>query len=704
MKKIPVAHSIFFRPVAVLSLVAAVSVLGAEIKPPATKGLSVRDLVKLERVSDPRVSPDGRFVAYQVRRTDLDANKGINGIWLLDLKTPAAAPRMLSAPASEANSPRWSNDGKAIYFLSSRSGSTQVWRLALDGGEAQPVTQLPIDVGSFALSPDGRRLAVTLEVFADLGTLAETKKRLDEKAKPKSSGLLFDKLFIRHWDTWANGARSQLFTLPLDSAGLATGEPVLVSRGIDGDVPSKPFGDDNEYAFSPDGKTLYFNARIAGRTEAWSTNFDIFSAPADGSAAPRNLTPDNPAWDGYPLASPDGRKLYYLAMKRPGFESDRFGIMELDLASGKRREVAPNWDRSAGAMKISADGRTLYTNCDDLGQNRLFAIDVATGQAKALTDQGYVSGFAVSADGIVYAQTALNSPAQLFRLAAAAGAKPVPLTKHNAETVAGIAWGEFEQFSFRGAKDETVYGYVMKPAGFEPGKKYPVAFLIHGGPQGSFGNEFHYRWNPQIYAGAGYAVVFIDFHGSTGYGQKFTDSVSRDWGGAPLEDLKKGWAYALDKYPFLDGNRAAALGASYGGYMIAWIAGNWPDPWKCLVCHDGVFDSRLGSYSTEELWFDEWEVGGTQWDNPDAYEKFNPLNHVSKWKTPMLVVQGALDYRVGSEQAIGIFTALQRRGIPSEFLYFPDENHWVLKPQNSIQWHDTVLAWLNRWTAPAPKP
>ena len=688
--------------VALVAMVAAASLSGADVKAAEKKPFSVRDLVMMERVSDPRISPDGKFVAYQVRKTDLEANKGVSGIWLLDLQSPGAVPRMLSASGSDANSPRWSVDGKTVYFLSSRSGSSQVWRLPLEGGEAQPVTQLPLDVGSFKLSPDGRLLAVTLDVFADAATLADTKKQLDQKAKPKATGMLFDKLFVRHWDTWANGARSQLFTMALDSVGSAPGEPVLVSRGIDGDVPSKPFGDDTEYGFSPDSRTLYFNARIAGRTEAWSTNFDIFSAPADGSAPPRNLTADNPAWDGYPLASPDGKKLFYLAMKRAGFEADRFGIMELDLSSGKQREVASGWDRSAGPLKISADGRTLYTNADDLGQNRLFAVEVATGKVRALTDQGNVGGFSVSADGIVYTLSALNAPADLFRIAKTEGAKPAQLTRQNAAALAGISFGEYEQFSFKGAKDETVYGYVMKPVGYVAGKKYPVAFLIHGGPQGSFGNEFHYRWNPQSYAAAGYAVVFIDFHGSTGYGQKFTDAVSGDWGGAPLEDLKKGWAFALEKYNFLDSSRAAALGASYGGYMIAWIAGNWSEPWKCLVCHDGVFDTRLGTYSTEELWFDEWEMGGTQWEKPELYERHNPLNHVSKWKTPMLVVQGALDYRVGAEHAIGIFTALQRRGIPSELLYFPDENHWVLKPQNSIQWHETVLAWLNRWTAAVP--
>ena len=686
---------------ALLSAAAAAPLLGADAKPAEKKPFTVRDLVMLERVSDPRVSPDGSQVAYQVRKTDLDANKGTNSIWLLDLKTAGAAPRQMTAPGSDGNSPRWSPDGKAIYFLSSRSGSSQVWRLPLAGGEAQAVTKLPLDVGSFVLSPDGARIAVTMDVFADRKTLDETKARLDEKAKAKATGQLFESLFVRHWDTWTNGARSQLFTQALDGAGVATGDAVLVSKGIDGDVPSKPFGDDTEYAFSPDGRTLYFNARIAGKTEAWSTNFDIYSAPADGSAPPRNLTADNPAWDGYPLASPDGKKLYYLAMKRAGFEADRFGIIELDLASGKKREVAPDWDRSATALKISADGRTLYTNTDEQGQNRLFAVDIATGKTNALTDQGAVGGYSVAADSIVFALNTLGSPAQLFR-ASLDGGSAVQLAPHNAEALAKIAFSPYEQFSFKGAKDETVCGYVMKPAGYVAGKKYPVAFLIHGGPQGSFGNEFHYRWNPQIYAGAGYAVVFIDFHGSTGYGQKFTDAVSRDWGGAPLEDLKKGWAAALAKYDYLDANRAAALGASYGGYMIAWIAGNWSEPWKCLVCHDGILDTRSAAYSTEELWSDEWDIGGTPYDKPEGYEKFNPVNHVAKWKTPMLVIHGALDYRVVPEQGIALFTALQRRGIPSQLLYFPDENHWVLKPQNSIQWHDTVLAWVNRWTAPAP--
>jgi dipeptidyl aminopeptidase/acylaminoacyl peptidase len=462
-------------------------------------------------------------------------------------------------------------------------------------------------------------------------------------------------------------------------------------------VPSKPFGDDGEYTFSSDGKAVYFNARIAGRTEPWSTNFDIYSVPSDGSAAPKNLTAANPAWDSAPLAAPDGKTLYYLAMKRPANEADRFGIMALDLASGSSREIDPKWDRSAGPLQLSKDGRTLFTSTDDNGDHALFAIDIASGKASKLAAAGQIEGFSVRGSTIVLARSTLKAPADLFRIGTSGG-REMQITEANKARLADARMGDFEFFTFKGADSATVQGYVVKPAGYEKGKRYPVAFLIHGGPQGAFTNEFHYRWNPQTYAGAGYAVVAINFHGSTGYGQAFTDAISGDWGGKPLEDLQKGWAAALEKYNFLDGDHACALGASYGGFMAYWIAGNWSAPWKCLVAHDGVFDARMMAYSTEELWFDEWEHHGTQWESALAYEKFNPVNHVAEWKAPMLVVHGAKDFRIPLEQGIAAFTALQRRGIPSQFLTFPDENHWVLKPQNSVLWHDTVNAWLKRWT------
>jgi dipeptidyl aminopeptidase/acylaminoacyl peptidase len=466
---------------------------------------------------------------------------------------------------------------------------------------------------------------------------------------------------------------------------------------MDADCPSKPFGGPEEYEFTPDGKGIVFTAKDAGREEAWSTNFDLYYAPLDASAPPRNLTAANKAWDTQPVFSPDGKTLAWLAMARPGFEADRYRVMLRGWPDGEPRTLTEAWDRSPQSLAWSADGKTLYAPADNLGQTSLYAVDTTTGQARVVVEQGTVGGPQPAGDRIVFALDTLQSPVELYSVKPD-GTDVRAITTINAERVAAARMGAAEQFTFKGWNDETVYGYLVKPADFDPAKQYPVAFLIHGGPQGSFGNHFHYRWNPQAYCGAGYAAVMIDFHGSTGYGQAFTDSISHHWGDRPLEDLQKGLAAAIAKYPWLDGNRVAALGASYGGYMINWIAGNWPDRFRCLVCHDGNLDERMAYYDTEELWFPEWDHGGTPWDNPEGYNKHNPAEFVGKWKTPELVIHGGRDYRVVATQGISTFTALQRRGIPSKFLYFPDENHWVLKPANSILWHDTVLGWLDQWT------
>jgi len=683
-------------PAAFLALILPMTTFAAT-DTPASRPFSYKDLVMLDRVSDPQAAPDGKSLAFALRETDLDANKGLRSIWRLSLQGKDAQPERLTAKGSNADTPRWSPDGKTLYFLSSRSGSTQIWRLDAGLGEARQVTSLPLDVNNFVIAPDGAHLALSLDVFPDCADLACSKKRLDDKAASKASGTVYNKLFIRHSDTWADGRRSQLFIADLDQAGTVSAEPRWITKGIDGDIPSKPFGDESEYCFSPDGRTVYFGVRIAGNSEPWSTNFDIYAVPTDGGSAPRNLTADNPAWDSFPVVSKDGSKLYYLAMKRPTFEADRFGIMELDLASGAKREIDPDWDRSAGSIRLSADGRSLYALADDNGERPLFSVDIRSGKVKKLVGAGNVSAYTLAGDSIVFARDTLKSPADLFRLEDEGKARR--LTTFNTERLSNVAFGDYEFFQFKGWNGDTVQGYVVKPANYQPGKKYPVAFLIHGGPQGSWLNDFHYRWNPQTYAGAGFAVVTIDFHGSTGYGQAFTDAISGHWGDRPLEDLQKGWAAALAKYSFLDGDRACALGASYGGYMVNWIAGNWNTPWKCLVSHDGVFDNRAMAYSTEELWFDEWENQGTQWQKPENYERFNPINHVADWKVPMLVVHSADDFRIPLEQGIGAFTVLQRRGIPSQFLTFPDETHWVQKPQNSLQWHETVEAWIKKWTA-----
>lgn len=671
----------------------------------AAQPFGVQDLVRLQRISELAVSPDGKRVAYTLRTTDMDANRGRTGIWLLDARGHDALPVHLTDITANAGAAEWSADGNYLYYLSNRSGSNQVWRVAVGGagrravsqrGDPEQITNLPLDVGTFRVSPRGDQVLVSMDVFIDCADLACTKQRLAAAAASSAHGVLYDKLFVRHWDTWSDGRRSQLFGLALDPSGTANGTPQNLSGGIDGDVPGKPFGGREDYAFSPDGRQVAFSMRAVRVGEPWSTNFDIYVVPARGGK-PQNLTADNPAWDAQPSFSPDGSQLAYLAMDRPGFESDRFHLVLLDVKSGTKRLLTQNWDRSISSFAWSPDGKTLFATADHLGQHPLWAIDAGTGRTSAITGDGEVEDFVVAPRRVFYTHSDLAKPADLYAVSFAGG-KTVELTHLNRAALAHRKLGAYEQFNFPGWNDENVFGYVVKPVDFQGDRKYPVAFIVHGGPQGSMANLWHWRWNAQAFAGAGYGVVMIDFHGSTGYGQAFTDSIRSDWGGKPLEDLQRGLAAALTRYRWLDGERACALGGSYGGYMMNWIAGQWPDRFKCIVSHDGIFDNRSMYYSTEELWFPEWENGGPEYMNPAGYSKHNPIDYVDRWKTPTLVIHGQLDYRVPYTQGLGVYTALQRRGIPSELLYFPDENHWVMKPANSIQWYDTAIAWLNRWT------
>ncbi len=668
-----------------IALLATPLALAADSKP-----YTVDDQVRMQRIADPQLSPDGKWAAFQLRSTDYDANKGRFDIWIASIDGSSA--RQLTTADASDTAPRWAPDSKTIYFLSTRSGTSQLWKIAIDGGEPQQVTSLPLDVSNVTLSPDGRTIAFSMEVFPGV-SYQDSAKKVTEMENSKVTGKLYDQLLYRHWDTWSDGRRNHLFVMSLEAGA----EPRDLMKNMVADAPSKPFGGTEEFTFTPDGKALIFSCRDVGREEAWSTNFDLFYVPVDGSAAPKNFTQGNTAWDTQPAFSPDGKLLAYLAMTRPGYEADRFKIVIRDWATGKERELAPKWDASPGGIAWSRDGKTLYAHADELGQHPLFSFDVASGTMKKVAPTGTLDGFAVGSSMLLYGVNTLTSPTQLF-VAKLDGSGAKQITQVNAEALAKVRFGQPEQFSFKGWNDETVYAWIVKPVDFDAGKKYPVAFLIHGGPQGSFGNDFHYRWNPQVYAGAGYAAIMIDFHGSTGYGQAFTDSIRGDWGGKPLEDLQKGLASALERYPWMDGDKVCALGASYGGYMINWIAGNWPDRFKCLVAHDGNLDERFAYFDTEELWFPEWEHHGTPWDNPESYAKHNPIDHVGKWKTPMLVIHGGKDYRVVESGGFATFTALQRRGVPSKFLYFPDENHWVLKPQNSVYWHQTVLGWLDQWT------
>jgi len=661
-----------------------------------THPITVHDLLAMERLGDPRVAPDGKTFTFSVGTPDVAANRTAHDLYLGAVD--GSWTRRLTAPGTANSQARWAKDGRAIFFVSGRSGSDQVWRLPLDGGEPVQVTRLPLDVDALAVSPDGKSILLGMAVYPGT-TPEETRKAKDAKAATKASGMVFDHLMVRHWDTWSDGTRNHVFTFDL-----ATGRATDLMPAMDADCPTKPYGGSEDFAVTPDGKQLVFSAKEVGAdksSESWSTNYDLFVVPTDGSAAPKRIT-TNPAWDAQPVFSPDGRTLAYLAMSRPGFEADRYDLVLRDWATGKedrfvlRVDDTPRGDRSVGTLAWAPDGKTLYCEAENLGQRALFSVDPRSHKATVLVGEGTLDGLQFTHDGrILYGMNSLKGPTEFYTVAPT-GKDTRQITHCNDRRVAAARFGKPERFTFKGAKGDTVYGYLVYPVDFDPAKKYPVAFLIHGGPQGTFGNDFHYRWNPQVYAGAGYAAVLIDFHGSTSYGQAFTDDIRDDWGGAPFEDLMKGLDHALATWSFLDKDRMAALGASYGGYMINWIAGH-TDRFKTLVCHDGNLDERMAYYDTEELWFPEWEHMGLPWQNPAGYAKVNPIDYVKDWKTPMLVIHGMKDYRIAYSQGLSTFTALQRKGIPSKLLIFPDENHWVLKPANSVQWHENVIGWLDQW-------
>jgi dipeptidyl aminopeptidase/acylaminoacyl peptidase len=660
--------------------------------------MTATDLATLRRLAAPATSPDGDRVVYQLRETDLEGNRGRTDLWLLDLRRRGAEPvRIASSPEHNEHDPRFSADGRHIYFLSNASGSDQLWRVAVDGGAAEQVTRLATDIAGYSVAPSGDRIAIWAD--RNLACADFNCANLTAAQQGRGSGRVYDETFVRHWDAWVEpGVRSRLFTLPLvDGRPQGAGTPV--AGALVGDAPSKPFGGAEEVSWSPDGRTLYFTLREAGRTEPLSTNLDIFAVPADGSGPPVNLTAANRATDTLPAVSPDGRWLAYAAMRRPGYEADRQVIQLRDLRTGETRPLTEQWDRSVGSIAWAPDGRSLYVTTQEVLDHPLFRVDVGSGRATRLTRAGTVGNvFPMSGGSVLYTLNSLQAPDDLYRLGR--GNRQEQLTRVNADKLAGLDPVRVERFSFAGAGGDTVWGQIVRPARAEG--RLPVAFLIHGGPQGSFGNSWSYRWNPWLFAAPGYAAVSVDFHGSTGYGQAFTDAITLNWGGAPLEDLRLGLAAAAREDASIDTANACALGGSYGGYMVNWIAGQWPEGFKCLVSHAGVFDLRAMSYETEELWFTEYEFGGPYFEPAAAevMERWNPVRFVDRWRTPMLVIHGERDFRIPYSQSLAMFNALQRRNVPSRLVMYPDENHWILKPQNSIQWYREVHGWMNQWLRP----
>jgi dipeptidyl aminopeptidase/acylaminoacyl peptidase len=649
----------------------------------------------MERLGDPKPSPNGELAVFTRMGWDPETNKKTTNLWLVSIDGKRIR-QLTSSRDQKDSSPAWSPDGRTVAFVSDRGGSSQIWMIHVDGGEAWQLTRLPVDVSNLRWSPTGKHIAFSAEVYPELEHLEDTSKRDKERADNPVKAMKFDRLFIRHWDEWLVGKRRHVFVLPLrraDGDYDIDGAPVDLMKGVEGDCPTKPFGGIEEYAWSPDGNEVAYTT-ILGDDEAWSTDLNIYLVPLTGSPAVC-ITAENRATDTQPVYSPDGNTIAYLAMERPGFEADRFRIKLYDRTTRRTRTLTEQWDRSPGSVAWSSDGQKLIVTAEDSARQKIFAVRISNGLSHELVSEHHNSGVAVTGEHIVFTQDSLTFPTEIWSVAID-GTNMRQLTHFNDARVKLATMSSPDEFFFTGALDEKVQAWVLKPVGFADGEKYPVAMIIHGGPQSAVEDTFHYRWNLQAFTGAGYAVIAVNFHGSTGFGQAFTDSITGDWGGKPFEDLMKGLDHALATYPWLDGDRVAALGASYGGYMINWINGH-TDRFKCLVNHDGGFDEFSNYFTTEELWFPEWEFKGTPWEKPQLYDKYSTARYVARWRTPTLVIHGAKDYRLVDGEGIATFTALQRRGIPSQLLYFPDENHWVLEPRNSITWHETIFAWLARW-------
>ena len=649
------------------------------------------DLVMMKRLSAVAASPDGMMLAYQLRETDLEANKGKTDLYILKLGTTGAQPVMFaSRPEKNEHDADFAPDGKSIFYISNESGSDQIWRYDISSATTSQASDFKTDVSGFKISPDGLKFAIWGDIARDCMEFGCAKDGDTSKPGP-GTGREYDQLMTRHWDQWETpGNYSWVFTVVLRADGKLGTLGAAMDGDLVGDAPSKPFGGGDEISWSADSSAVLFALRHADANEAKSTNLDIYRSALQ-NPTPVNLSADNAGMDTTPAASPDGKWLAWTSMARATYEADRLVIKLMDLKSGKITALTDTWDRSVASLAWAANSKSFLVTAQDVLETPLYRVDLK-GKITRLTERGSIAeAVPLKNGGVVYAINSINGPSDIVHMDTKG--KTTQLTNVNADTMAMLDPVNYQKFDFTGANGDQVYGQIVKPQGATG--KLPVLLLVHGGPQGTFNNSWSYRWNPAVMASQGYAVVSIDFHGSTGYGQKFTDSIHKNWGGWPLEDLQKGMEAVGKIDAQLDTNNACALGGSYGGYMMNWISGNWPDRFKCLVNHAGIFDLRAMAYETEELWFDQWDNGGPWTTRSDA-EKWNPVNHVAKWKTPTLVIHGERDYRIPYSQSLAAFTALQQQGVESKLLVFPDENHWVLKPKNSIQWHQTVFDWVGK--------
>lgn len=649
--------------------------------------LTVDDLLKVRRVGSPQVSPKGDSVAYTVTEISKTANKGVTQIYVVPFG--GGEPRPLTKPGQSSLSPRWSPDGSKLAYI---GDDDQIWTIDLSTGGVKQITNITTGAADPLWSPDGKLIAFASDIYPECPNDECNKRRLEEAAASKVKAHITDHLLYRHWKSWKDGKRSHVFVVSADG-----GEARDLTPG-DYDAPPFSLGGPTDYAFSPDSKELAFVSN-PDKIEATSTNADLFLVSVAGGAA-RNITGANRAYDGSPQYSPDGRYIAYRAQTKAGFESDRFRLMLYDRKTGQTRSLTESLDSWVEGFTFSPGGQTIYLSANDRGLQPIFSVSVSGGPVKKVFAEGFSDDVQVTADGksLVFSHSSMKQPTEIFR-AGADGRGPIPLTRTNDAFMAQFNLRPAEVVTWIGDTNTKVSGWIVKPTDFTPEKKWPLLVLIHGGPQGAWNDNWGYRWNPQVFAAAGYVVFTPNPRGSTGYGQRFVDEISGDWGGKVFIDIKNGVAH-MTSLAYIDKNRIGAAGASFGGYMIDWIEGHNNDPrfqFKALVCHDGVYN-LTGMYgATEELWFPEWEFRGTPWTNPTMYERWSPHNFVKNFKTPILIIHGALDYRVPETEGLQLFTAVQRLGIESKLLDFPDEGHWVLKPQNSELWYHTVLGWFDKY-------
>ncbi len=691
----------------------------------AKRPFTFEDMMQLKRIGEPSVSPDGKWVAFSAVDVNLEANTKTPHLWIVPI-TSGDAKRLTPESGSGEDRIRFSPDGKRVLFESAKDGGSQIYVQDFDTGsgaltgDAKKVTSISTEASGSMWSPDGKSILFVSSVWPDCNDDACNKAKDEEKAKSKVKAKIFTQLMFRHWTSYFDGKYSHLFLVSAEG-GVARD----LTPGAH-DVPPFSLGGQDQYSFSPDGKEIAYTSNI-DEVQATSTNSDIFIVPVTGGT-PKKIT-TNPGSDSTPLYSPDGKYIAYRSQLRGGYESDRFRLMLYERATGKITDVSPNFDRWVDSMCWSPDSKTIYFTAENEGEAPIYSVDLTSKAPYPwVLLEGFNDGPTPTPDGkrLVFDRMSIAAPNEIYIADAAFTAMPVQteekgkwkghtlhdeivtgmpskaraLTHLNEPILSQIQMQPLESYWFNGSLKDKVQGFIVKPPNFDPSNKYPVKYLIHGGPEGAWGDDWSYRWNPELFAANGYVVVMVNFHGSTGYGQKFIDAINGNWGGPPYQDLMLGLDYAEQHYPFIDKDRECALGASYGGYAINWIEGH-TTRFKCLVSHDGMFNTISAYGTTEELWFNEWEFKGTPWTNRALYDKWSPEMFATNFKTPLLVVHGQLDYRLDVSEGFQLFTTLQRLKVPSKMLYFPDEGHWVLKPQNGRLWYQTVNGWVDQWTKPS---